>query len=395
MTFRAVWQSPLPAYRLLRQVLLFAVVDVVYIGFSLAYAFAHMGLQGALLFLALHYVMTTGGFIIAFVLMQEPKNTSAHVFRLGVAGMLLGMLGVSFTAHPIVGAAFLTLAGLGRGTVWGARTWLELHHTKGESRETYIALLQTAMTGFKLVGPLCAAALLYTSEDNFQILFGVVGAVGLLGLYLLRDKDPLPTPLPGPARPLTALLHPEYWKSAPFYISEGAGAALRQVLFVSGTLTVVASISAYGVVDALSSLAAAACLVWMARRPQAGPSVRRLQFSLLLVAVSWLLLLGALVVPPLLVGFVIAYAFGTPILATVKSSLVLKGLTGASIGAHDSAMARQMLLLIARTGALLLGALLASSSLSAGTSLAIVVGLVLLLTPFEYYFAKRLLRRQD
>jgi hypothetical protein len=387
--------SKLPAFRLLRQVLLFAVVDVVYLGFSLAYAFTHYGLLGPLAYLAVHFLMTTGGFIGAFVLMRSPHYPSSRVLRVGIGLMLAGMLSVGATGQAALGMAALTLAGLGRGMVWGARTWLEMHHTKGESRESYLALLQTAMTAFKLVGPLCAAALMYVSGENFRVLFAAVGVLGFLGLALLRDRDPLFTPLPGPIHPLAPLFQAEYWKTAPFYLSEGAGAALRQVLFVSGTLTVVASVSAYGIVDALSSLAAAACLVVMSRRVRTGPSLGRLQFSLGLVALSWLFLLGALALPLLLAGFVICYAFGSPLLATVKSSLVLKGLTGSSIAPHNNAMARQVLMLLARSGALALGALLALGDFTAAQALAVVVGLVLLLTPLEYYFAQKLVRTPE
>jgi hypothetical protein len=394
-SIRTTLASPAPASRLLRQVLLFAAVDVVFIGFSLAYAHASHGLAGALLFLAAQYLLATVGFVGAFVLMRSPRNTPARLFRAGVGGMLLGMLAVGATGHSLAGLACLALAGGGRGVVWGARTWLEMHHTKGASRETYLALLQSAMTAFKLAGPLVAAGVMYASGENFQVLFATIGVLGFAGLWALRDKDELPTPVPGPARPLQALLARSYWSTAPFYITEGAGAALRQALFVSGTLAVVTSVSAYGVVDALSSLAAALCLVWLARHPGAGPSLRRLQGSLALVAVSWLFLLGALQLPVLLAGFVAAYAFGTPLLATVKSSLVLKGLTGSGGAPHDNAMARQLILALARLGALALAALLAGSGVAPETGLAIVVGLVLLVTPLEYHFAKKLVQRTE
>lgn len=394
-SIRTALTSPVPAFCLLRQVLLFAAVDVVFIGFSMAYAHARHGLTGALLFLAAQYLLAAVGFVGAFVLMRAPRHTPARMFRAGVGGMLLGMLAVGATGNSLLGLACLAAAGGGRGVVWGARTWLEMHHTKRESREAYLALLQGAMTAFKLVGPLVAAGVMYASGENFQLLFATIGVLGFAGLWALRGKDGLPTPVPGPARPLQALMARSYWTTAPFYITEGAGAALRQVLFVSGTLSVVTSVSAYGVVDALSSLAAALCLVWLARHPGAGPSLRRLRGSLALVALSWLLLLGALALPVLLAGFVAMYAFGTPLLATVKSSLVLKGLTGSGGAPHDNAMARQLILAVARLGALALAAALAGSGVAPEAGLAIVVGLVLLVTPLEYHYAKKLVQRAE
>lgn len=392
---RAWRSSPLPASRLLRQVLLFAAADVLFLSFAMAYAFSLYGLHGALLYLAAQYALSAAGFLGAFALMQSVRWPAARVFRLGLGAMLFGMLAGGIVTAPAASLACLTLAGVGRGMAWASRQWMEMHHTKGADREAYLALLQTAMTVFKLSGPLGAAALLYASGDNFHLLFGVLGVLGLAALLAQRQGVPLATPAPGRPHPLRTLLSAEYWKTAPFYVLEGAGAALRQALFVSGTMTVVASVSAYGVLDALSSLAAAICLAWLARRPAAGPSLRRLQVSLAIVGTSWLLLLGALQVPQLLVGFVAAYAFGTPLLMTVKASLVLKGLASAGSAAHDNAMARELLLAFARLAALVLAAVLASSAVSPAVGLQMVVGLVLLLLPLEYHYAKVLAQRKD
>lgn len=395
LAIRNFLASAEPASRLLRQVLLFAAVDVVFLGFAMAYAFTHHGLKGTLLYLAAQYALSTVGFIGAFWLMQSVQHTPTRMFRLGIAGMLVGMLAVWVSPSPWMGLASLTLAGAGRGMAWGARQWMEMHHTRGQARESYIALLQTATTVFKLVGPLFAAALMYASRDNFQALFAVIGVTGLAVLWANRDSEGLPTPLPGPPRPLQTLLKRDYWQTAPFYVLEGAGASLRQALFVSGTMTVVASVSAYGVLDACSSLAAAACLAWLASRPAPGPSLTRLQMSLGLVGLSWLLLLGALKLPLLLAGFVAVYAFGTPLLMTVKASLVLKGLATAGSEPHDNAMARELLLVGARLAALVLAAVLASTVVEPRTGLVAVVGLVLLLLPLEYRFAKALAQSKE
>jgi hypothetical protein len=387
--------SPLPASRLLRQVLLFAAVDVLFLSFAMAFAFTQYGLQGALLYLAAQYALSAAGFLGAFWRMQAEQHSASKVFRWGIGGMLVGLLAGGAVSSPAASLACLALAGFGRGMAWASRQWMEMHHTKGASREAYLALFQSVMTVFKLVGPLAAAGLLYVSHEDFHPLFLVIGATGLVVLLVLGRGEALETPAPGRPRPWQTLCSPEYWKTAPFYLLEGAGAALRQALFVSGTMTVVASVSAYGVLDAMASLAAAGCLAWLARHPAPGPSLRRLQVSLAIVGVSWLLLLGALHLPYLLVGFVATYAFGTPLLMTVKASLVLKGLSSAGSAAHDNAMARELLLAVARLVALGLAAILASSVVTPTAGLQLVVGLVLLLLPLEYHYAKRLAQRKD
>ncbi len=382
-----------PASVLLRQVLLFSALDVVFLGFAMAYAFKHWGLPGALLYLCAQYITSAVGFVGTFIAMQSPDRTPAKLLRRGLGGMLLGMLLMGAYSPSWWGLLCLTLAGAGRGMAWAARQWLEMHHTKGEVRERFLALLQTGATLFKLGGPLVAAALMYATSENFGLLFGSVGALGFLTLWATRAQVGLETPPPGPARPLQTLRDTDYWKTAPFYILGGAGSSLRQALFVSGTMTVVGSVSGYGVIDALSSLAAAGFLAWMARRPKAGPSLPRLQFSLAFVGVSWLLLLGALKWPWLLAGFVAFYSFGNPLLISVKTSLVLKGLTSATSAPHDNAMAREMLLVVSRMVALGIAAVLAQANPHIG--LLLVVGLVLLLLPFEYLFARELSQRPN
>lgn len=374
---------------LLRQTLMFNAVDALYLGFSTAYAFSRYDLVGALLFLAAQYLFSAAGYYGAFVLMCRSEARPWQVFRAGVAGLAAAMLLMAVAPADLWGLSILAVGGAGRGMAWGGRTWLELAHTKGAGREAYLAMLQSAVLLIRVVTPLFAAAALYLSAESYRVMFALAGALGLLGWVLLSPRATLSTPPPTAANPFRALVSRTYWETAPFYVLEGAGAALRQALFVSGTMAVVGSVSAYGVAEACASLVAAGVLAWLSTRPTPGPSLSRLKYSLLLVGVAWLLLLGALNVPVLLGGFVVLYAIGNPILVAVKASLVLKGLAMGG-QAQDNAVARELMLVTSRLLALGLAAALVYAVRVPALGLSVVVGLMLALLPLEYWFAKRI-----
>ncbi len=393
LSLRSYLSSTHPPAVLLRQVLLFVAVDAVYLSFSTAYAFSHAGTRGALLYLAAQYLVSAAAFIGCFALMHREALTSAQSLRLGSIGMLVGMLAAGALPEGEAGLLALVLAGGARGLAWAGRQWLELHHTKGSEREAYVSLLQTATTLFRLVGPLAAAALLVFSSESFQLLFLGLGSAGLVVSLFMGRARGLTAPAPGPVRPLQTLVSREYWQTAPFYVLEGAGSSLRQALYVSGTLMVVGTVSRFGIVDSLASAAAAGFLAWQSTRPQPGPSLARLRFSLCLVGLSWLVLLAALKLSWLMPVFIAAYALGNPLLQSVKASLVLKGSSMAGTAAHDAAMARELLLLTARLGALTLAAALASPDVTPAVGLALVTGLAVALLPLEYRFATGLAQR--
>lgn len=165
---------------------------------------------------------------------------------------------------------------------------------------------------------------------------------------------------------------------------------MRQALFVSGTIAVVGSVSAYGALESAASLVAALFMAWLSTRKSDGPSMRRLAYSLCVVGASWLLLLGALKLPLLLGGFVLLYALGNPLLISVKASLVLKGLASGTDSAQDNALARELMLMSARLAALVLAAVLAHLSSGLTEALVGVVVLMLALLPLEYAFARRI-----
>jgi hypothetical protein len=143
-------------------------------------------------------------------------------------------------------------------------------------------------------------------------------------------------------------------------------------------------------VETCSSVVAAVFLAYQAQRPTAEPSLKRLKLSLALMAIGWLSLLGALHVATLLPVFVAAYALGNPLMNVVKNGLTLKGLAATGGTKHDNAIARIWLLAFARLTSLCVAACLVQWASSPQQGLTYVVGLALLLLPFEYRFAKRL-----
>lgn len=381
-----------PAARLIfLQVLLFVGIDILYLGFSLAYAMRTEGLSAALLMLAGQYAFGVFGFHGVLVLMARVRLGALGGMRIGIAAILVALALASFVpAH--LALLVLAAAGLGRGAAWGARTWLEMHHTRGAEREAYLALMQSLGTLTRLCTPLLAAAVLWLSGERFEALFAAVAlAGGVLLAVLVGRNATLDTPRPETPRPMRVLREPQYWSTAPFYMLEGAGSALRQVLFVTGVLSVVGSVKVYAVLESVSAGLSALFLLWLASRPKAAPSLGRLTGSMTLVGASWVLLLAALVEPVLLAGFVASFALGNPLLASVKASLVLKGL--ASSGApQDSAVAREVLLVLSRGVALLASALLAHALVDPVTGLVGVTLLALVLMPLEFVFARRIAR---
>lgn len=379
-----------PRSVLLRSVILFVAADIFFTGFASAFAFTQHGVLGVLGLIATQQTFSAIGYSSNFYWMRAGEHRPLQLQRWGVMGMFLSMSLAGASPWPLLSLAFLgALGGLSRGTAWSARTWMELHHTQGTNRQSYLALSESGGTLLKLVGPLVSAGILFVFQDSFRALFLSAGVFGLVTMVLL-PRSPLSTPVPDVIRPWEPWKRAEYWRTAPFYTLDGLGHALRNALFVSGAMAVVGSASAYGLVETGSSLLAATFLALQARRPKPEPSLKRLKWSLLLVATGWLCLVGALHLPLLLPFFIAAYAIGNPLVTVVKNGLTLKGLAGAGGTTQDNAIARIWLLLVARLSALAFAALLVNAVLDPVQGLMAVVGLAVALMPLEYHFAKRL-----
>lgn len=381
---------------LIRMTGLFVAIDSLYLGYSMACAFKMYSVTGALALLAAQYVVALAGYFLAFSLLNSPAVAASGLLRVGllVTLALTGAAGVVGLMSMKAALVLLASAGFGRGLSYASRTWLEMHHTKSAEREAYLSKVQAITTLAKLVGPLLVSAMLLALHADSAVLYVGVAVVGLLALLAVGNPlDAVAAPRPGPLRPLAVLFTADYWQAAPFYALEGAGASLRQALFVSGVIAVVGSLSAFGAVDATASLLSAGIMYALARNPLTGPSERRLAVGMGLIGVSWIALLGALHWPVLLGAFIALQAAANPLVSAQKSSLVLKGCSLPGTPAQDNILARELLLTAARLPALGLAAVLAwECHNKVGAVTAVVVGMMLLM-PFEYIYARKLATR--
>lgn len=385
-------KSPQPISTLLRGAMLFLTADIFYTGFGSAYAYAHRGVQGVLIFLALSQLISTLAYVANVYRMQGHDRTALQGYRAGIAGMFASLLVASFLVRDLAVLGSLAfLGGAARGVAFSSRTWLELSHTRTAMRERYLGISEALGALLRLAGPLLSGALLFWLNDNFYVLFGAVGAAGL-ALVEPTFRAKLATAPPGKLQPVKTLLSKKFWSTSPFYIMDGAGHALRTALFVSGAMAIVGSAAGYSLVEALASFFAAGLLWWHAHRPAHQPSLARLRNSVVLLGFGWLCLMLALVQPLVLPVFVAAYAIGNPLVTMVKSGLTLKGLAAAGTAPQDNLIARMMLLTLGRFSALGLAFALTSWTVSARANIVVVAALALLLLPFEYYYARKLSR---
>jgi hypothetical protein len=399
---RAQWWGRLGAFAgqgalpsLLRGVGWFWCADILFTGFASAFAYSNYGVQGVLAYLFLTQFAIVAGYLANMVVMARFKVEPWLAYRAGSACVFGGLLAAGLLPSALVMlVAMALIGGAGRGIAFSSRVWLELHHTDASLRERYLGLSEATGALLRLVVPVLAGVVLARAagpgqEDNFRPLFLSAGAFGIVGTFLFFGR-PLSTPLPGPLNLGQAFGSAAIWKTAPFFVVDGAGLALRTALFVAGAMALVGSAAKYGLVEAGASCFAIGLLVWRARHATPDPSLPRLRNNLLLLGFGWLMLLLALQYVVLLPLFVAAYALGTPLVTMVKTGLSLKAMALPGITTQDAMASRMLLFCFGR--ALVLGVswlLTASASLSKG-HLAILVGIAILLLPLEYYYAKRL-----
>lgn len=399
---RALWWGRLGAFAgqgalssLLRGVAWFWCADILFTGFASAFAYSKYGVQGVLAYLFLSQFAIVAGYLANMVVMHRFQVQPWKAYRAGSACIFVSLLTAgSLSGELAMLMAMAAIGGAGRGIAFSARVWLELHHTDASLRERYLGLGEATGATMRLVIPVVAGIMLAKATgpgqgDNFHPLFVWAGALGIIGTMLFFGT-PLSTTPPGPLNLRQAFSTGAIWRTAPFFVVDGAGLALRTALFVAGAMALVGSAAKYGLVEAGASCFAIGLLVWRARHATPDPSLPRLRNNLLLLAFGWLMLLSALKYAVLLPLFVAAYAWGTPLVAMVKTGLSLKAMALPGVTTQDAMSSRMLLFCFGRM--LVLGVswlLTASAALSKG-HLVILVGIALALLPLEYYYAKRL-----
>ncbi len=388
---------------LVRGALLFIVADSLFGSFGTAFVFSQCGLRGVLAFMIGWQLVSTAAYVVNVYQFKKGGTYAARTYRNGVAGMMAAVLttGVLTTflhrASPVGVPVWLPVVLLGvlgggaRGRAFSARTWLELNLTGGSQRQGYLSRTEALGTLLRLGIPLLAAAVLAWAHNAFGLFFVMAGGAGFVCVLVFSQAGTV-APAAIPAQPWKLLGNKSYWKTAPFYVVDGAGHALRTGLFVSGAMAVIGSASKYGLVDTGASLCAAGLLWWQSRHPASAPSLKTLRRSLALMGFAWLALFAALRQPLLLPLFVAAYALGNPLITVVKSGLTLKGLAQAGAAPQDNLIARMMLLTLGRVSAL---SLALAVTYAMATPTAQLVGSCLLaaaMLPLDYIYSRRLSR---
>ncbi|WP_298231215.1 hypothetical protein [uncultured Azohydromonas sp.] len=391
-TVAARWfHSPSAEAVVWRSTLLFVGVDVFYTGFVGAYAFTHGQVLAVLLFIAGQQAATVLGQVAANRLMAREAWPALRLQRAGVAALagtlvLAGALPVPVTARLVL---LCGLGGLARGLSYGARLWLEANLPGAAVRQAYLCAVEAAATLLKLFAPLWALLVFRLFSESLAVVFLSAGLAALALLACMRH-EPLSLPPARKAAVLALLRQPRFWRTAPYYVVEGAGHALRLSLFVCGAMTVVGSLSGYAWVEALASLLGAGLLTRQALRAQSGPSLRTLRRLLGLMALAWASLLAALQVPWFLFFFVAGYAVGLPLVNAQKMGVTLGGMVKEGASLEASLLGRSIVLTASRVGTLGLCASLSLMGWTPRMLLLGMVGLTLALLPLEYWTAHRM-----
>lgn len=369
----------------------YKVAETLYFSFALAFVFKAVGFQGALVFFAFQCCVLAGGYWGALWLMARSAWWSARTLQ--GSGVLIGV-GLSVAGvlpTPEWSMAALLVAASASGAAIAAKQWHELTRTAGAVRESYLALAQATGAMIRVGGlGLCALLLgaLHNDVHRFFVITGLVVAALIVWAGPLKAAVPVPE-APHPGKPLRTRA---FWSNAPFFLLEAGGSAVRDLVGVTGALTIVGSVSGYGWLSTTSAVVSTMAMVWLAGRPIHEPSFARLRLGLVGVAIGWLSFAGALVWPLLLALSMVVMAFAAPLVGASYDSLVMKSMESAGASLQSNAVARELLLLLARGVAMALTAGLTVWATTPRGMLFIALGLTLATLPLEYALAHRLAR---
>ena len=390
---RLPWlRSHEPEAVLWRSTLMFVALDVFFTGLVGAYAYTHAGVLAVLMFIMAQQAFSMVGQLVAQRAMHKHRLAPLRAQRMGVWGLALTLFITGIVPAPVQYLlVILCLAGgFARGLTYGARLWMEAQLSNAGRRQHYLSMVEASGIVFKIAAP-SWSLLVLSFTPRFETIFLSAGAVFCLLLLATRASNGIFTSPVG--YELTALWKQrEYWRTAPYFVVEGAGHALRTSLFVSGAMSVVGSLKSYALVEMCASILAAGWLFSQSRAVLSGPSLSKMRKFLTLLALAWGCLLGALWQPLLFPAFVVLYTLSLPLVNAQKAGVTLGGIAQAHGGIESNLMARSILLTAARvsTMGIFVGAYFLGSS--AHTLLIAMSLTAMLLLPVEYWTARQLYR---
>lgn len=381
-----------PEAVLWRSTLMFVALDVFFTGLVGAYAFVHAGVLAVLVFIMVQQACSMLGQVVAQHAMHQKGVAPLSAQRMGVLGLALTL----FTAGalplpvPVLLVGLCLAGGFARGLTYGARLWMEAQLNDAGRRQHYLSMVEASSIVFKVAAPSWSLIVL-SMTPRFETIFLSAGLVFCALLFMTRASHAIFDQPSG--YQLRALwMEKDYWRTAPYFVVEGAGHALRTALFVSGAMSVVGSLKAYAMVEVCAALLAAGWLFSQSRAVLTGPSLSRLRKFLMLLALAWSCLLGAMWLPMLFPAFVVLYTLSLPLVNAQKAGVTLGSMVKATGGVESNLMARSILLTVARVSTL--GVFVAAYLLgSSAHALLVAMSLTaILLLPLEYWTANRLYR---
>lgn len=383
--------SEQPEAVLWRSTLMFVALDV-FFGLVGAYAYTHTGVLGVLIFIMVQQAFAILGQVVSQHVMYHKDIKPMQAQRMGVWTLALTLVFAGLAPLPVPYLLLVLCVGGGfaRGFTYGARLWMEAKIGHAGTRQQYLSMVEAAGTIFKVAAPAwCLLVLFFT--PHFEFIFLSAGSLFVVLLLVTKAGDG-GFSSPGPYHLRALWAQKAYWTTAPYFLLEGAGHALRTALFVSGAMSVVGSLKAYAMVEVCASLVAAVWLFSQSRVVLSGPSLSKLRKFMLLLAAAWVCLLGAMWQPWIFPGFVVLYALTLPLVNAQKAGVTLGGMVKAHGGVESNLMARSVLLAVARL--VTLGVFIVAYLMGTSTQALLIAMSVtaILLLPIEYWTAKRLHR---
>lgn len=366
-----------------------SVVETFFWSFTLVYAFTQFGFKGALIFFALQCIAVLTGYWATMVLFARKPTWADRMLQGTGVACASGLVFAGLSPNNVASLACLLLSGVAVGGAVAVRQWLELTLTKGASREYYLVMRETANALIRIGGLTFAAYTLALLNNEMPPFFLISGSIGVLLMLWTGPMHGVVPPSESP-KPFAALLDRSYWNSAPFFLIESGSSALRGLIGVSGVMTIFASASKYGFIEVASALTSMSVMWWLGGRTINAPSLTRLSWGLTGLAVAWLALGVSLVLPWFFVLFLLGTACAGPVVSATYNSLVMTSMESPGHTLQSNAVAREILLVSARCGALLAALALTSFVTSPTTMLLLVLVMTVLLFPLEYVFAKRI-----
>ena len=374
---------------IIRGILANLVVESLFFGFTVVYVFLHLGFDSALYLFAAQGLGLALGYYLGLTVMASGDRACSRALQgFSIAGTISMVMAVNTPVWALT--TLMILASVAVGGAFSAKHWHELKSTSGAQREAYLYWTQGAAIAIRIGGMGISAFVLWIYQEDMRLF---LTAANILAFLLLLIAGPIHGTVrpPGLPRPWLSLQCPRYWKSAPFFLMEAGSSALRTLVGLTGVLTVVGAPSSYSLAESLSGIVAAATAAWLVTRPTLGPSLSRLRAGLSLMGLAWLALAGALLHwPVLLMAYLVCSAIAAPVVGACYSGLVMKSMEDYSGDLQSSMLARELLLLGARTLALALAWALTSWLPDPTPRMLVVLGLTVALLPLEYAYARGL-----